>query len=78
MGNDTNPSSDLVWEAAMSWVAREHERETFDASARDELARWLQADPAHRRAYDQACRLWHLAGFVPPATDIEVPGDEPD
>lgn len=76
MGNDIDPSTDPIWETAMSWVVRQHERETFDASAQDELDHWLQADPAHRQAYDKASCLWHLAGFVPPASDIEIPGTD--
>jgi transmembrane sensor len=79
MGNDLNSPSDPVWDAAWSWVTRQHERETFDESAQMELARWLQAEPSHRQAYDKASRLWLLAGLVPPASDIDMPGcAEPD
>lgn len=77
MGNDANPKADPVWEAAWAWVMRQHERESFDASAQAELARWLQAHPSHRQAYDQASRLWLLTGLVPPANDINIPGCPP-
>lgn len=79
MGEDMNPKQDPVWDTAWSWVTRQHERETFDETARAEMARWLAADAAHRLAYDKAGRLWLLAGLVPPANDIEIPGcTEPD
>jgi ferric-dicitrate binding protein FerR (iron transport regulator) len=54
---------DPVWQAAWSWVQREHEK-AMDAFARVQLDDWLQADAAHRRAYEEACSLWLLAGLV--------------
>lgn len=76
MGSDTN-HSDPVWDLACSWVLRQHEGETFDAAAQAELVQWLEADPAHRKAYDEVSRLWLLAGFVPPVNDIDHPDDPP-
>lgn len=73
MGNEPDSKPDPAWDRAWSWVLRQHERETFDATAQAELAQWLQADPAHRQAYDKASRLWLLAGFVPPVNDIDMP-----
>ena len=42
------------------------------------MTAWLLAEPAHRRAYDKAARLWLLAGFVPPANDFgdDLPDDD--
>jgi ferric-dicitrate binding protein FerR (iron transport regulator) len=57
----------------------EYDRDTFDDAARDEMTTWLAADPAHRRAYDKAARLWLLAGMVPPVNDIggdDIPHDD--
>ncbi|WP_454694297.1 FecR/PupR family sigma factor regulator [Achromobacter aegrifaciens] len=69
-----NSKQDPVWDIAWSWVLRQHERESFDASAEAELAQWLAVDAAHRQAYDKAGRLWLMAGLVPPANDIDVLG----
>lgn len=74
MGDDINPKQDPTWDAAWSWVLRQHERENFDANAQAELAQWLAADAAHRQAYDKAGRLWLMVGLVPPANDIDIPG----
>lgn len=63
----TQEKDDPVWNAAWAWAQREHDRDTFDDNARQEMTAWLLADPAHRRAYDKAARLWLLAGLVPPA-----------
>jgi transmembrane sensor len=60
--------TDPTWQVAWSWVQREHEQ-PLDASALAERALWLKSDPAHRQAYDEASRLWLLAGLVPPTGD---------
>lgn len=77
MGSESNPKPDPVWETAWSWVMRQHERDAFDASAQAALAHWLQADLSHRQAYDKASRLWLMAGLVPPANDLDIPGPTP-
>lgn len=59
---------DPVWEAAWAWVQREFDHDTFDAAARAEMTAWLLADPLHRARYDEAARLWLLAGLVPRRT----------
>lgn len=59
---------DPVWEAAWAWVQREFDHDTFDAAARAEMTAWLLADPLHRARYDEAARLWLLAGMVPRRT----------
>jgi transmembrane sensor len=70
------PLQDPVWQAAWHWVLREHEGRLDDAQRAERLA-WLNADPAHRKAYDEAARLWLLAGLVPPAhVQPPVDGDE--
>lgn len=68
----TQASDDLIWQAAWAWVRREHDRDGFDEAARADMVRWLLADPAHRKAYDKAARLWLLAGLVPPTIDVEA------
>lgn len=77
MGDSMNSAQDPIWDLAWSWVIRQHERDTFDAAAEAELARWLAADAAHRQAYTRAGRLWLAAGLVPPANDIDIPGIDP-
>jgi ferric-dicitrate binding protein FerR (iron transport regulator) len=66
---------DPVWQAAWTWVRRQHERGGLDDAARGELARWLAADPVHRKTHGEAARLWLLVGLVPPANDVPSPGD---
>jgi len=61
---NSSERDDPVWQAAWSWVQREHEK-SVDAAAREQLNNWLQADTAHRRAYEEASGLWLLAGLVP-------------
>ncbi|MDH6168363.1 ferric-dicitrate binding protein FerR (iron transport regulator) [Variovorax boronicumulans] len=72
----TQETGDPIWNTAWDWVQREHDSESFDDAARAEMTAWLLAEPAHRRAYDKAARLWLLAGFVPPVNDFD--GDLPD
>lgn len=74
MNEEVKPGRDPVWAAAWSWVSRQHEPVDLDAEAQAELARWLAADAAHHKAYDEAARLWLIAGLVPPRNDIEIPG----
>ncbi|MGC4060243.1 MAG: DUF4880 domain-containing protein [Aquabacterium sp.] len=64
---------DLVWRDAWAWVMREHER-ALDDDGRLAMQAWLGERPAHRQAYEQASRLWLLAGLVPPA-QIDLPGE---
>jgi len=72
----TQETGDPIWNTAWDWVQREHDSASFDDAARAEMTAWLLAEPAHRRAYDKAARLWLLAGFVPPVNDFD--GDLPD
>jgi ferric-dicitrate binding protein FerR (iron transport regulator) len=65
----TQEQNDPVWSAAWEWARRER----LDETATSRLIQWLAADPAHRKAYDKARRLWLLAGLVPPVNDF---GDE--
>ncbi len=58
----------------MDWVLRLHESELetgAPVAPPAELAAWLQADPAHRAAFDEASRVWLLTGMVPPAPAAE-------
>lgn len=77
MSNDNkNSDRDWIWNAAWSWVTRQHEKNSFDSRTQAEFAQWLAADPAHRQAYEQASDLWLIAGLVPPANDIVHPDCE--
>lgn len=60
-----------VWHAAVDWVIREHE--SLSPVELKELIDWLNMDPAHREAYDDASRLWLLTGLVPPS---DAPSDD--
>lgn len=80
MQKDTNQSgqqADTVWSIAWSWASRQPLQGDAEQAALNELACWLAADPLNRRAYQKACRLWLLAGLVPPANDVPIP-DVPD
>lgn len=57
-----------LWQAAVDWVLRAHER-PLDAQTAAALTAWLEQDPGHRQAYQEAVRVWRLTGLVPPARD---------
>jgi ferric-dicitrate binding protein FerR (iron transport regulator) len=59
---------DLVWDKAWEWVVREHEQ-PLDAVVRQQLAAWLMENPSHRKAYDEAARIWLVSGLIPPPDD---------
>lgn len=58
--------NDPVWQAALDWVLRAH-KQPLDANSASALAAWLAQDPAHRKAYEEASRVWLLTGLVPPS-----------
>jgi ferric-dicitrate binding protein FerR (iron transport regulator) len=62
-------SGDAIWAEAWAWVRRQHDLSLAGAPpeqvAPQELLTWLASDPAHRDAYDKACRLWLATGLVP-------------
>lgn len=60
--------NDPVWQMALDWMLRVQER-PLDADTAAALAAWLEQDPAHRAAYDEAARVWLLTGLVPPSED---------
>ena len=64
----TSDREDAAWQMAWSWVVREHER-PLNADERNDLIRWLQADPLHRQNYEEAARVWLLSGLVPSPDD---------
>ncbi|ATE59254.1 FecR/PupR family sigma factor regulator [Thauera sinica] len=68
--SNNSQSDDPCWEAAWRWVQRQHEAGVSDEAFNAELIQWLQADPANRRAYEEASRIWTLSGLVPPANDL--------
>lgn len=73
--SDIDPIETIAW----AWVQREHDQGNFHQADRTEMAKWLLADPVHRKAYDRAARLWLIAALVPPAHDLgEQPGLEPE
>lgn len=57
---------DPVWNTAVEWVIRGHGLP--DPAYLEELTDWLNQDPSHRAAYEEASRLWLLTGFLPPTT----------
>ena len=67
--NEPHNRPDPIWDAAWQWVIQEHENR-LDTVSRSELARWLQADPRHRSAYEEACEIWLACALLPP-----VPSD---
>ena len=73
MGDDTNRRQDAVWETAWTWVQRQHENPSLPEPQKAELIRWLAADPRHRAVYEEASKLWLLAGLVPPVNDVGAP-----
>lgn len=68
VGEDAQDSSkdDAVWHVALDWVMRQHEQ-SLDADGLALLRAWLDADPAHHQAYEQAQQVWRLTGPLPPA-----------
>ncbi|CAG9163995.1 FecR/PupR family sigma factor regulator [Cupriavidus pampae] len=72
----TQNQDDANWQIAWEWVQREHGAEDFDEDQRSRLMQWLIADPAHRRAYDKASRLWLIAGLVPPKVPAKLDSPE--
>lgn len=51
----------VIWQIAVQWIIREHES-PLDAAAENELAVWLNEDPANHAAYAEASRVWLLTG----------------
>jgi ferric-dicitrate binding protein FerR (iron transport regulator) len=74
MGDDATGRQDAVWDAAWTWVLRQHENPDLPEPLKLEFVQWLAADPRHRVVYEEAAKLWLLAGLVPPANDIDGPG----
>lgn len=58
--------NDPVWQSALDWVLCA-QRQPLDAETASALAAWLAQAPAHRKAYEEASRVWLLTGLVPPA-----------
>lgn len=72
MWERTSSSPNSVWDAAWQWVLRQHDEGFEDPQFNAALHDWLRADPAHGRAYDQASRIWAIAGLVPPVNDMSA------
>lgn len=56
------PLSELLAEAAAHWFALR--RRKPDSIEEKQFADWLEADPAHRRAYDEVVRSWDVAAVA--------------
>lgn len=59
---------DLVWDTAWEWVVREHEH-PLSASVRQQMVAWLNQDPSHLKAYEEAAHIWLLAGLILPTDE---------
>ncbi|RZL09419.1 MAG: DUF4880 domain-containing protein [Rubrivivax sp.] len=66
MTRAAHDDSDVVWEAAVEWLVREHEQ-PLDAPALAERQAWLDRSPEHRQAYAEAHHVWLLTGLIPPS-----------
>ena len=64
---DTTPET--VERTAARWFARRRSGEMTEAEA-PELQAWLDADPAHRAAYDVVSRAWVRAGLMRSAPEV--------
>lgn len=71
MADSKHQDQDQVWHTAVEWVIREHE--SLSPAEREELIGWLNMNPTHKKAYDEASRLWLLTGLVPP---FESPSED--
>lgn len=75
---NSGPENKNILEIAWSWVLRQHEQGPLNEAAEEELALWLAADDAHRKAFEKASELWLAAGLLPPAHDPDHPaGTDP-
>ncbi len=61
---------DALWQTALDWVMRVHEAPR-DSDTHAALTAWLDNNPAHRAAYDEATHIWLLTGLVPSSADDE-------
>lgn len=62
------PDTKSPADEAARWFSRR--RQTLSAGEEAAFRQWLEADPAHRRAYDEITRAWELAGET--ATDPRI------
>lgn len=53
---------DLVWYTAVEWVIREHG--LLSSVDKKNLIIWLNRNPAHKAAYNEASSLWLLSGMA--------------
>jgi ferric-dicitrate binding protein FerR (iron transport regulator) len=53
----------LAWQQAVDWLMRMHES-ALDAAAEKQLSEWLDAAPAHVKAFREACTVWLATGVV--------------
>ncbi|MFJ5535660.1 FecR/PupR family sigma factor regulator [Vreelandella titanicae] len=61
---DNDSGDDAVWQTALDWLMREHEKTLSDAD-REALHAWLAASSQHRRVFREAEQLWLLTGMIP-------------
>ncbi len=60
---------DTVERAAARWFARRRSGEMSEAEARG-LQTWIDADPAHRHAYDAVSRAWVRTGLMKTSPEV--------
>lgn len=73
MNDERKNGRDEIQKVAWSWVLRQHDQGSLDEAEERELACWLCSDDAHRRAFEEANRLWLAAGLLPPAHEAVSP-----
>ena len=75
---------EAIDQAALAWVMAMNEAHG-DPQVGSALQGWLAASPAHRAAYEEACRVWQLTGLAlampadpeEPAAPSSIRPDEP-
>ena len=63
---------DPVWETALDWFLRVQENPA-DQALHDELQAWLEASPAHLRAYRKAEKVWRISGQLMSSPLLDCP-----
>ncbi len=63
----SSQGEDPIWDMAVEWVMREHNQ--LGEAELEALTAWLEADPAHLAAYEEASYLWKLCGIAMSGND---------
>lgn len=59
-------NDDDIWQIAWQWAQYPIHDVPDEHPDIARLNVWLDADPKHKKAYEQACHLWLMTGLVPP------------